>query len=87
MKSTRTHFSPQVYGLSLATVLVGYQYSSCARIVWEARTAKLHGFLMEIADIGGWNLNIHHMYNFETGERLSNVMILTVFFSCFLSHR
>lgn len=24
---------------------------------------------MEIADVGGWNLDIHHMYNFESGEK------------------
>lgn len=51
----------------MASVAVGYEYETCRQIVWETQTAQLHGFYMEIADVGGWNLDIHHMYNFESG--------------------
>ncbi|KAA0186935.1 hypothetical protein HAZT_HAZT008617 [Hyalella azteca] len=63
----RNVYKQKVYGVSLATVSVGYEYLTCQQIVWETQTAKLHGFYMEIADVGGWNLDIHHMYNFESG--------------------
>lgn len=39
----------------------------CSQIVWETQTVTMYGFHMDISDIGGWNLNIHHMYNFEAG--------------------
>lgn len=47
---------------------VGYEYVTCSGILWETLTATLHGFHMDISDVGGWNLDIHHMYNFEAGE-------------------
>ncbi|KAK7023664.1 Teneurin-2 [Halocaridina rubra] len=40
---------------------------TCSKILWETQTATLHGFHMDISDVGGWNLDIHHMYNFEAG--------------------
>lgn len=58
----------QVYGEATALLSVGYEYVTCSSIVWETLTATLHGFHMDISDVGGWNLDIHHMYNFEAGK-------------------
>jgi hypothetical protein len=35
--------------------------------VWETQTATLAGFDVDISDIGGWGLDIHHHYNFHEG--------------------
>lgn len=48
-------------------VSVGFEYSSCKTIIWDIQTTKLSGHDMSISDIGGWNLDIHHRYNFHEG--------------------
>ncbi|KAJ9586714.1 hypothetical protein L9F63_019697, partial [Diploptera punctata] len=57
----------QVYGVAQARISVGYQYSSCPAVVWETQTATLQGFDVDISDVGGWSLDIHHHYNFHEG--------------------
>ncbi|KAK8385757.1 hypothetical protein O3P69_016491 [Scylla paramamosain] len=63
----RNVYKQKVYGEATALLSVGYEYVTCSSIVWETLTATLHGFHMDISDVGGWNLDIHHMYNFEAG--------------------
>ncbi|XP_071524010.1 teneurin-a-like isoform X5 [Panulirus ornatus] len=63
----RNVYKQKVYGEATALVSVGYEYVTCSSILWETQTATLHGFHMDISDVGGWNLDIHHMYNFEAG--------------------
>ena len=63
----RNVYKQKVYGISQAKVSVGYKHSTCHRIIWETQTAILHGFDVDISDIGGWGLNIHHHYNFHEG--------------------
>lgn len=63
----RNVYKQKVYGVSIARISVGYQYSTCAQPVWETQTAKLQGFDVDISDIGGWGLDIHHHYNFHEG--------------------
>jgi teneurin len=57
----------RVYGVTTALVKVGYEYNTCPEIIWEVQTTKLSGHDMSISDIGGWNLDIHHRYNFHEG--------------------
>lgn len=57
----------QVYGIAQARISVGYQHSSCPEPIWETQTATLQGFDVDISDIGGWGLDIHHHYNFHEG--------------------
>ena len=57
----------RVYGITTATVKVGYEYSGCEKNVWHIQTAKLSGHDMANADIGGWNLHVQHKYNFHSG--------------------
>jgi hypothetical protein len=57
--------------LFLLLVAVGYQYDGCQRIFWETRSATMSGYDISSSEIGGWNLNIHHMYNFQEGETTS----------------
>lgn len=67
----------RVYGVTTATVKVGYEYSTCPDVLWEVQTTKLSGHDMSISDIGGWNLDIHHRYNFHEGSkyfRINNLM-------------
>jgi len=60
-------YRQRVYGVTTATVRVGYQYEGCSEIVWHVQTTKLSGHDMSISDIGGWNLDVHHRYNFHEG--------------------
>lgn len=61
-------FRQRVYGVTTALVKVGYEYSDCKDILWDVQTTKLSGHDMSISEVGGWNLDIHHRYNFHEGE-------------------
>lgn len=63
----RNVYKQKVYGQAQAKISIGYEYSSCSSIVWETQTATLTGFDVDISDIGGWGLDIHHHYNFHEG--------------------
>ncbi|XP_069968168.1 teneurin-m isoform X2 [Bactrocera oleae] len=60
-------YRQRVYGVTTAIVKVGYQYSDCKDIIWDIQTTKLSGHDMSISEVGGWNLDIHHRYNFHEG--------------------
>ncbi|XP_067613196.1 teneurin-m isoform X2 [Eurosta solidaginis] len=60
-------YRQRVYGVTTAVVKVGYQYSDCKDIIWDIQTTKLSGHDMSISEVGGWNLDIHHRYNFHEG--------------------
>ncbi|XP_063706613.1 teneurin-a isoform X5 [Culicoides brevitarsis] len=63
----RNVYKQKVYGVGLARISIGYKHSTCKDIIWETETAKLQGFDVDISDIGGWGLDIHHHYNFYEG--------------------
>ncbi|KAL1116307.1 hypothetical protein AAG570_005802 [Ranatra chinensis] len=63
----RNVYKQKVYGVAQAIISVGYQHSTCPNIVWETQTATLQGFDVDISDVGGWSLDIHHHYNFHEG--------------------
>lgn len=46
---------------------VGYEYTSCSQVIWSTLTTTMKGFDMEISELGSWNLDIHHRYNFHQG--------------------
>ena len=54
--------------MAQAKISVGYEHSTCPNIVWETQTATLQGFDVDISDVGGWSLDIHHHYNFHEGN-------------------
>jgi teneurin len=60
-------YRQRVYGVTTAVVKVGYQYTDCKDIIWDVQTTKLSGHDMTISEVGGWNLDIHHRYNFHEG--------------------
>lgn len=60
-------YKQKVYGVTTAMVRVGYQYTDCMSVIWNIQTTKLSGHDMSISQIGGWNLDIHHRYNFHDG--------------------
>ncbi|XP_043476119.1 teneurin-m isoform X2 [Leptopilina heterotoma] len=60
-------FRQRVYGVTTAVIKVGYEYNDCKDIIWDVQTTKLSGHDMSISEIGGWNLDIHHRYNFHEG--------------------
>lgn len=60
-------YRQRVYGVTTAIVKVGYEYSDCKQIIWDVQTTKLSGHDMSISEVGGWNLDIHHRYNFHEG--------------------
>lgn len=66
--SGRAPTRQRVYGVTWALVRVGYAYSNCDQIIWNAQTTQVSGHEMSISDIGGWDLSIHHRYNFHEGE-------------------
>ncbi|KAL3212092.1 hypothetical protein MRX96_008338 [Rhipicephalus microplus] len=63
----RNVYRQKVYGVAVATVYVGYEYSNCPSIIWEVQATQVSGHDMSISEIGGWNLDIHHRYNFHEG--------------------
>ncbi|XP_058838920.1 teneurin-a isoform X1 [Topomyia yanbarensis] len=63
----RNVYKQKVYGTAVARISIGYQHSTCKDIIWETQTAKLQGFDVDISDIGGWGIDIHHHYNFHEG--------------------
>ncbi|KAK7861848.1 hypothetical protein R5R35_013485 [Gryllus longicercus] len=60
-------YRQRVYGVTTAMVKVGYEYNDCKDIIWDVQTTKLSGHDMGISEVGGWNLDIHHRYNFHEG--------------------
>ncbi|XP_033216143.1 teneurin-a [Belonocnema kinseyi] len=63
----RNVYKQKVYGIAQAKISVGYQHSTCPSVIWETQTATLQGFDVDISDVGGWGLDIHHHYNFHEG--------------------
>lgn len=61
-------YRQRVYGVTTAIVKVGYEYSDCKTVIWDVQTTKLSGHDMSISEVGGWNLDIHHRYNFHEGS-------------------
>ncbi|XP_025831537.1 teneurin-m isoform X2 [Agrilus planipennis] len=60
-------YRQRVYGVTTAMIKVGYEYTDCKDIIWDVQSTKLSGHDMSISDVGGWNLDIHHRYNFHEG--------------------
>uniref|UniRef100_A0A3B5M1J6 EGF-like domain-containing protein n=1 Tax=Xiphophorus couchianus TaxID=32473 RepID=A0A3B5M1J6_9TELE len=59
-------YGQEVWGLTHATVSVGYEYESCPGVIhWERRTALMHGFELVPSNLGGWSLDKHHALNFR----------------------
>jgi len=49
-------------------VAVGYVYEGCAtRPYWEVQSAKIAGNDMMSSEIGGWNVDVHHVYSVQEG--------------------
>ncbi|XP_046395629.1 teneurin-a isoform X3 [Ischnura elegans] len=63
----RNVYKQKVYGVATARISVGYEYEGCDTIIWEPRTALMRGFDVDVSDIGGWSLDVHHHYNFHEG--------------------
>lgn len=61
-------FRQRVYGVTWAIVRVGYAYSNCEQIIWDTQSTQVSGHDMSVSDIGGWDLSIHHRYNFHEGK-------------------
>ncbi|XP_063233060.1 LOW QUALITY PROTEIN: teneurin-m [Bacillus rossius redtenbacheri] len=60
-------YRQRVYGVTTAMIKVGYEYGDCKDVMWDVQTTKLSGHDMSISEVGGWNLDIHHRYNFHEG--------------------
>ncbi len=60
-------YKQRVSGTTTAVVKVGYHYVDCTDTIWDVQTAKLVGQALPISDIGGWNFDLHHRYNFQQG--------------------
>jgi len=55
--------------LYVCVVSVGYVYENCAgRAFWEVRSVKIAGNDMMSSDIGGWNVDVHHVYSVQEGK-------------------
>ena len=60
-------YRQRVYGTTTALVKVGYEYSGCSRVLWNTQSTRVAGQDLSISSIGGWDLNIHHRYNYQEG--------------------
>ena len=63
----RNVYNQKVYGFVEADISVGYHYEKCVQPIWITRMSRMKGFDVDISDIGGWNLDIHHHYNHFQG--------------------
>ncbi|XP_043269073.1 teneurin-a isoform X3 [Venturia canescens] len=63
----RNVYKQKVYGVAQARISIGYQHSTCPSVIWETQTATMQGFDVDVSDVGGWGLDIHHHYNFHEG--------------------
>ncbi|XP_040567553.1 teneurin-m isoform X3 [Lepeophtheirus salmonis] len=59
-------YRQRVYGVTTATVKVGYEYKECD-LMWNIQTTKLSGHDMVGKDMGGWNFHVQHRYNYHSG--------------------
>jgi len=49
-------------------VAVGYIYKECvSRPYWEVQSAMIAGCDMMSSEIGGWNVDVHHVYSRQEG--------------------
>ena len=46
---------------------VGYEYEGCSLIIWNVQSTRISGQDLSVSNIGGWDLDIHHRYNFQEG--------------------
>ena len=61
-------YRQRVYGLTTALVKVGYEYAGCSsQIIWNTQATQVTGQDLSVSSIGGWDLDLHHRYNFEQG--------------------
>uniref|UniRef100_A0A8C2ZWA3 Teneurin transmembrane protein 1 n=1 Tax=Cyclopterus lumpus TaxID=8103 RepID=A0A8C2ZWA3_CYCLU len=61
-------YGQEVWGLTHATVSVGYEYEACPGFIqWERRTALMQGFELIPSNLGGWSLDKHHALNIRSG--------------------
>ena len=63
---------------SFFTVDVGYSYEGCDEVFWHTQAATMSGYDITSSEIGGWNLHIHHTYNFQEGKKLYPKSLLWV---------
>lgn len=62
----RNVYRQKSFGLSTASVSIGYEYFDCKHIIWTTKHIQLPGHDLSISDIGNqWNLDIHHRYNYR----------------------
>ena len=59
-----------MHGVTVALVSVGYEHASCPKIIWEHQTTRVAGNDLLISMVGGFNLHVHHTYNYQQGETL-----------------
>ncbi|XP_069961217.1 teneurin-m-like isoform X2 [Cherax quadricarinatus] len=60
-------YRQRVLGVTVARVSVGYEHASCPKIIWEHQTARVAGNDLLISKVGGFNLHVHHAYNYHQG--------------------
>ena len=60
-------YQQRVYGTTTAVIKVGYAYSDCSHIIWDIQSTKILGENLDVSDIGGWDFDIHHRYNYQEG--------------------
>lgn len=63
----RNVYKQKVYGLARVLVSLGYEYTSCDQPIWSTQSTTLPGHDMDVSELGGWNLDVHHRYNFQQG--------------------
>lgn len=63
----RNAYEQRVYGVTFATVSVGYEYEDCEFIYWERTVVKLAGYDLGSSEIGNWNIDVHHRLNSQQG--------------------
>jgi len=64
----------------MRAVSVGYVYENCVgRPYWEVQSAKIAGNDMMSSEIGGWNVDVHHVYSVQEGRSPTHSLVLEEF--------
>ena len=60
-------YGQKVFGEVHSIFKVGLDYSDCEHTIWEERAVILEAEDPHLADFSGWNLNLHHRLEPQSG--------------------
>jgi len=60
-------FGQTVFGEVNSVLKVGLDFNDCEQTIWESRVVTLQAHDPHLDDFAGWNLNLHHRFEPQSG--------------------